>query len=100
MKNLFDSLSSATNDTYGIKTNSFFPEKFYEVRCAVFHMDYYYEKLPPTNFKIYLNVEKTMEINFDELIELTKDIINKINIIKIVPHWFAIQNSSLPLKGF
>ena len=99
LKQLYDSLSSFTNATYSIQTDSFFPPKFYEVRCAVFHMDYYYEKLPPTNFKIYLNADKTLEIKFDELIELTKDIINKINVIKIVPHWFAISNSCLPLKG-
>lgn len=92
LKQLYNTLSSATNDLYGIPTESLFPEKFYEVRCAVFHMDYYYEKLPPTNFKIFLNRDKSLEIKFDELIELTKDIINKINIIKIVPHWFAIAN--------
>lgn len=100
LKQLYDNLSSVTSKTYGTPTDSFFSPKFYDVRCAIFHMDYYYEKLPPTNFKIYLDVDKTKEINFDELIELTKEIINKINIITIVPTWFAIRNSSLPLKSF
>lgn len=99
LKLLYDILNSATSQKYKIKTNSIFPQKFYEVRCAVAHMDYSYEKLMPGNFKVYLNASKTKEIMFDELIQLTIDIITKINIIKTIPYCFSNPQSKLPLKG-
>lgn len=96
----YDLLNYVASTKYGVKTRSLLPNFFYEVRNAVFHMDYYYEKLPPHNFKIYLTKEKNIEIKFDELIELSQDIISKINSIKIIGHYFSNKNSCLPLKGF
>ncbi|HEC76043.1 MAG TPA: hypothetical protein ENI33_02145 [Thermoplasmatales archaeon] len=100
LKRVYDKLSSVTSAKYGIRTNSFFPSKFVDVRNAVFHMDYYYEKIKPGNFKIYLNKERTVEIQFDELINLIHEVIPKINTIKIIPYYFASDKSTLPLKGY
>lgn len=91
LKQLYNKLSFATNKAYGVKTNSLFPSRLYDVRCAVFHMDYYYNRSSSANFEIYLDARKTKKIEFDELIELTRDVIAKINIIKIVPNFFAMQ---------
>lgn len=100
LKQLYETLGSATARTYGIKTDTLFPQKSYDVRCAVAHMDYHYEKINPGNFKIFLNVSKTKEIMFDELIQLTIDIITKINIIKTIPFCFSNPDFGLPLTGF
>ncbi len=70
----------------------------YKVRCSYFHMNYSYKSVPPHNFKIILNEEGSEEIKFTELINLTKDILAKLNILIIVPYYFSI--SKLPLKGF
>lgn len=99
LKKVYDEISSITSAKYGLQTNSLFPPKFVDVRNAIFHMDYYYEKLPSTgNFKIYLNKEKTKEILFDDLIELIREVVPKINTIEIIPYYFASPKSTLPLK--
>jgi len=59
-----------------------------------------YEKLPPNNFKIFLNKRKTEEIKFDSLIDFSQDIITKINIIKFVTSSFSDPKNNLPLKGY
>lgn len=101
LKEVYDKLSEVTKTRYGINTNSFFPDKFIDVRNAVFHMDYYYEKLPSTgNFKIYLDKGKTKEILFSDLIKLIHEVIPKINTIKVIPYYFASPKSTLPLQGF
>jgi len=96
----YDLLNYVASIKYGVKTRSLFPNFFYEVRNAVFHMDYYYEKLPPHNFRIYLNKEKSIEIKFDELIKLSQDIMSKVNSIKIIGHYFSKSKSNLPLNGY
>jgi len=96
LKQCYDKLSQITSKQYGINTNSIFPEMFYPVRCAIFHMDYYYEKLPEKNFIIYLNERKSNKIRFDDLIDLTLNILSKLYVIRVVPHYFTV-NKSHPL---
>ena len=98
LEKLFEELSAQTNAKYGKTTKSLFSMLSYEVRCSYFHMTYSYKSVPPHDFKIILNEDGSDEIKFTELINLTKDILTKLNIIIIVPYYFSI--SKLPLKGF
>jgi hypothetical protein len=99
LQKVYDALSAETTSKYGIETDSFFPPQFVDVRNAIAHMDYYYERINSKgNFKIFLNKEKTMEIKFDDLIKLIHRIVPLINTIKIIPYYFAHPDSTLPLK--
>ncbi len=98
LRKVYDKLSSETTSRYGIETSSLFPKKFVEVRNAVAHMDYSYEKLgKKRNVKIILNEDKTSEIKLDELIDLIHRIVSLVNTIKIISYYFASPKSTLPL---
>lgn len=99
LKIFYDTLNDLSSEKYHTKTRTLFPNLFYEVRNSVFHMDYYFEKLPPHNFKIYLTMDGRYSINFDDLIILSKDILSKINSLKVIAHYFKVD-PNLPLRGY
>lgn len=98
LEKLYEDLSIKTNNEYGKTTTNIFSMKAYQVRCACFHMSYSYKKTGNSDFKILLDEDGRNEILYTDLIKLTKDILAKLNIIIIVPHFFS--KGSLPLKGF
>lgn len=99
LENLYEELSIQTNKKFGVSTKSMFSGLSYKVRCSYFHMDYSYQILPPHDFKIILNEKGGSEIKFTELMELTKDILAKLNILNLVPYYFSIQKLPLQSKG-